>query len=273
MTRTTSLLSLCAFATLWSPQIAAQLDTKPLVENVDVDEKLGDHIDLSLKFNAADGREVALSELIDGSLPTVITPVYYSCPGLCTLVLNGVQQLVNASDLRLGEQYQIISVSFNTEDTVELAAKKAKNYYRAVSEPELAAKHWHFLTGSPENVNKLMDQIGFRYKRVGDEFSHPSVLALISPDGLITRYLYGVNYPVKDFRLSMVEASNGTVGSTLDKVLIYCFRYDPLAGKYVPYAWGIMRLGALLTLVFLAGLAAVLWRREWLNKRRLRRHA
>ncbi len=267
-------ISLCFALAVWFPAgLFAQLDTKPLIEDVGVDERLGETLDLEMTFTDASGATVKLKDLIDGSRPTVLTPVYYSCPGLCSLVLNGVQRLVNASDLDLGEDYQIISVSFNAEDTTALAAKKKNNYRRVVKAPDAVAEHWRFLTGSQENTSSLMNQIGFRYKRVGEEFSHASVLVLVSPDGLITRYLYGVDYPAKDFRLSMVEASDGRVGSTLDKVLIYCFRYDPLAGKYVPYAWGIMRLGAALTLLCLAVLVFVFWRGEWLNKRRLRQHA
>ena len=249
--------------------VLGQTDTRPIIEEVGVDEHLGDRLDLSLTFADTDGNTVALKDFINGDLPTVITPVYYSCPNLCTLVLNGVRNLINETDLILGEDYQILNVSFDPENTPQLASAKAANYYQTLIRPEPAREHWHYLTGREEQVSALMDAIGFRYKWANDQYSHASVLVLVSPNGKITRYIYGVDYDARDFRLSMVEASAGKVGSTVDKLLIYCFRYDPLSGKYVPYAWGIMRIGAGLSLLLLAVFGAFLWRNEFLNKRRL----
>ncbi len=250
----------------------AQLDTKPLIEEVGVDEHLGEVIDLNLTFVDETGKTVALRDLIKGDMPVVIAPVYYSCPNLCTLVLNGVRDLINETSLKLGEQYRVINISIDPENTPELAAEKAANYYETLNDPESGKAEWHYLTGTEENIVRVMDQIGFRYKKANDQYSHASVIVLASPKGLITRYIYGVQYNARDFRLAMVEASAGKVGSTLDKVLIYCFKYDPLAGKYVPVAQRIMKIGALITLLLLAGFVTFLWSRELLIKRRLGQH-
>jgi len=255
-----------------SQGLFGQLDTKPLIDEVGVDEHLGETLDLDLTFVDETGKTVALRELIDGDLPVVIAPVYYSCPNLCTLVLNGVRDLINETSLKLGDQYRVINISIDPTNTPELAAEKAANYYETLNEPESGKANWHYLTGTEENVARVMDQIGFRYKWINDQYSHASVIVLASPEGLITRYIYGVKYNARDFRLAMVEASAGTVGSTLDKVLIYCFKYDPLAGKYVPIARRIMRIGALITLLLLAAFVIFLWSKELLNKRRLGQH-
>jgi protein SCO1/2 len=244
---------------------------KPLVEDVGIDEKLGETVDLNLELVNRQGETVRLGDLLAGEMPTILAPVYYSCPGLCTLVLNGVREVIRDMDLQLGLDYQVLNVSFDPTNTPALAAAKADNYYRTLSEADARAarEHWYFLTGKAEAVAALMDQIGFRYKYVNDQYSHASAIVLLSPEGKITRYLAGINFPPKDTKLAVVEASGGQVGSPIDRVLTYCFRYDPLAGKYVPYAWGIMRIGAGASLILLLVGSFFLWKSEFFNKRRL----
>ena len=256
----------------WVLPVSGQLDTKPLIKDVGVDEHLGQKVDLSLTFTSMTGERVSLADLVRAGKPTVIAPVYYSCPNLCTLVLNGVRDAINGTDLVLGEDYQVLNVSFDPENTPELAAAKAANYYETLDDPKAADGAWRYLTGDKEQIAQLMDEIGFRYKKANGQYSHTSVLVLLSPEGVITRYLYGVRYPSRDFRLAVVEASAGKVGTTIDRLLIYCFRYDPLAGKYVPYAWGIMRAGAALTLIGFLVFGFILWKKELFKKRRLGHH-
>ena len=265
----------CLFACLsvWfvlSSCLLGQTDTVPLIENVGVDEHLGERIDLSLTFTDSSGTKKTLGEIVQGDKPTILAPVYYSCPRMCTLTLNGVKDLVDGLALTLGQDYRVVAVSFDPENTPELAQAKADNYRNALQKPEAAKEHWHFLTGDQANISALMDRIGFRYKKVNGQYSHVSVLVLLSPDGAITRYIYGLEYPPREVRLSLVEAADGKVGSTIDKILIYCFKYDALAGKYVPYAWGIMRIGALLTLAAVVTAGFFLWRKELLEIWRLR---
>ena len=257
----------------WSPvSLFAQLDSQPLIEDVGVEEHLGETINLDLEFTNRFGEKVTLGQLIQVNRPTILAPVYYSCPGLCTLVLNGVARLVNDLEFQMGTDYQVINISFDPTNTPDLAKEKAGNYYRTLNDAKAAESHWHFLTGQQENIAQFTQAIGFNYKKANDQYSHASVLVLVSPQGKITRYLYGVDYPGKDVRRALVEASQGKVGNTLDKMLMYCFRYDPLAGKYVPYAWGIMRIGAGLTLLIMLVGGFFLWKSDLLKKRRLRQH-
>ncbi|CAM2066113.1 SCO family protein [Sulfidibacter corallicola] len=251
---------------VWSEPATAQLDTKPLIEDVGVDEQLGEHVNLSLTLTDQHGKQVRLSEYFGDGKPVVLAPVYYSCPQLCTLVLNGVRDLIDDLPLELGEDYRVINVSFDPENTPELAASKAANYYQSTKNPTTSAENWHFLTGEAPAVENLMNQIGFRYKKVDDQYSHTSVIVLLSPKGVITRYVYGVTYPAKDVRLGLVEAAEGKVGSTIDKVLIYCFKYDPKAGKYVKDAMNMLRAGGVLTLLVMLVAGFFLWRSELFNR-------
>jgi len=249
--------------------IAAQVDTRPLVEDVGVDEHLGGVIDADLRFRDAQGQEVRLGDLMRGRQPIIFAPVYYSCPNLCTLVLNGVRDLINEMDLLPGKEYKVINISFDPANTPPLAAAKAENYAATLKDPS-AADHWYFLTGTEESIHAFTEAVGFKYKFINGQFSHASVLVLASPEGKITRYIYGVRYDAATARMALVEASAGKVGTTLEKVFVYCFRYDPLAGKYVPVAWRVMRIGGVLTLLVLAAGALFLWNLELTRKRRLR---
>lgn len=250
----------------------AQLDTKPLVQDVGVDEHSGQKIDLSLEFFDEQGQKVSLEQYFQDDIPVIIAPVYYSCPNLCTLVLNGVTGLIEEVDLKLGEEYKVLAVSFDPENTPELAREKAVNYRKLLTKSEHAETGWIFLTGKEDQVKALMDQIGFRYKWINGQYSHSSVIVLHSPDGTINRYVYGVEYPAERVRKALVEAGQGTIGSPFEQLMLYCFRYDPKAGKYVPMAYNIMRIGGILTLIAMGSVGWFLWRRELLNKRRLQQN-
>jgi len=249
----------------------AQLDTKPLIEDVGIDERLGNTIDLDLEFRDRNGRALELSDLLDDEKPTIFVPVYYTCPNLCTMILDGTRDLINELQLQLGVDFRVVNVSFDPSNTPELARQKAENYIATLRDPR-PADHWYFLTGEADRIEAFMDSIGFRFKKIEDLYSHTSVLVLASPEGKITRYVYGVDYDPKTVRMALVEAADGKVGSTLDRILIYCFKYDPLAGKYVPYAWGIMRIGAAASALVLVALVITLWRAELMRKRRLEHH-
>jgi len=259
-----SLVILCSVALAANASIDS---AAPLTEGVGVVEHLGDKIDTGLTFKDQDGNDVVLSDLLSQGKPVVLAPVYYTCPGMCTLVLNGLLELINDMSLDLGDDYIVINVSFDTRNTPELARQKAENYYKILDSNEQARK-WYFLTGSPENVDQLMSEIGFHYKPVEDQFSHASVLVLLEQNGTINRYVYGVTYPAKDVRLALIEASQGKIGSPFDQFLIYCFRYDPKAGKYVPMARNIMKAGGLATIIIMTLVGFFLWKKELPQLRR-----
>ena len=233
-------------------------------------ENLGGNLDLTLQFRDRHGNDLKLSSLINGEKPTILAPVYYSCPGLCTAILDTVRNLIGDIDLDLGDEYQVINVSFDPTNTPELADAKSKNYRSTLPEEkvEAAEKAWYFLTGEQDAITALMNRVGFHYKFINGQYSHVATLILISPEGKITRYLSGVGMGARDTKLALVEASGGKVGSPWDRAFSYCFRYDPTAGKYVPWAWRILRIGGVLTLIVMGIGGYLLWKSEFVRKRR-----
>lgn len=248
----------------------AQTGAAALIKDVGVEQKLGADIPRDLSFTDRHGKAVKLGQLIDGKV-TILVPVYYSCPGLCTSILGSVLKVIDEISLDLGEDYQIVNVSFDPTNTPELAREKAENYRSSLSKKtrEAAEKDWYFLTGNDENITTLMNQIGFYYKKVGEEYSHAAALVVVTPEGRIARYLTGIGISPKDARFAVVEASGGKVGSPIDLAISYCYRYDPRAGKYVPLAWRIMRIGCLLVLAAMIVGGFFLWKSEFVRKRRL----
>lgn len=244
-------------------------DTRPIISEVGVDEKRGETIDLSLTFKDRHGNDVRLKEIVKGDVPVILAPIYYNCPSLCTMVLNGASDVIDEMALRIGKDYRVINVSFDPSDTPTLAAAKSANYLNALETKENVETNWYWLTGSEPAIAELMDQIGFRYKKIDQDYSHTSTLVVLSPKGMISQYFYGVAYPARDVRFALVDAAEGRVGTTMDQILMYCFRFDPKAGKYVPYAWGIMRVGGVLTLIGMSIVGFFLWKLEFTERRRL----
>ena len=211
-------------------------------------ENLGEFIDLNLSFTKQDGELAKLSEIAPLRRPYIIAPVYYRCPRLCSLTLNFMLDTIKEMDLELGKDYSIITTSFNPKEGPELASNKAHAYYESAEPLEANEKSWPFLTGTPENTTKLMQEIGFSYEQDGEDFSHASVLVVLSPEGKITRYFYGFPIKPQDLKLALVEASEGIIGSTFDKVLLYCFRYDHTKGQYTFAVMNLVRVVGLLSL-------------------------
>lgn len=199
-------------------------------------EELGifEHLDSTLtdglKFTDENNQEVYLKDLI--TKPTIINLVYYECPGICTPLINGLSDVIKQSDIVLGTEYQIITISFDAGETYQLARKK-KNTYKKINSSDDVEHGWTFLTGDQANINKLLNELGFKVKKDGEEFIHPAALMVVSPQRKITRYLNGTYFNPFDFKLALVEASEGRSGPTINKVLNYCFSYDPAGKKYV----------------------------------------
>jgi len=249
--------------------------TPPPLE-VTVDEKLG--ADLSqLKMADETGKIVKLKDLHDGKRPIIIAPVYYNCPHLCTLTLNGLLQAIEREkDYKLGKDYQIITYSFNPDEGPNLAKTKQSNYLRklsAVNETNITnfIPFWHFLTGSAENIGAISSSIGFKYlketstnpKKTDTEYVHPALIIITTPDLKISRYLYGVEYSTTDFHMALLEAGEGKISKTIsDRLLLTCYSFDPVKRKYSLVAWRVMRLGSITAGVLLVGFVALLWLRE-----------
>jgi protein SCO1/2 len=243
-------------------------DTRPpLLRQVGIDQRLNQQLPLDLVFRNETGQQVPLRAYF-GRRPVVLTLVYYECPMLCNQVLNGLVSALRVLKFDAGREFDIVTVSFNPRETPALAAEKKQNYLARYKRPT-AADGWHFLTGEPEAIDALTRAVGFRYAYdpATKQFAHASAILVLTPDGRIARYFYGIEYAPKDLRLGLVEASQGKVGNLVDQVLLYCFHYDPATGKYGAIAMNIMRIGAVLTVLLLGGFMTVMWRRDARAKR------
>lgn len=196
---------------------------------VGIDEKLGQTIPLDLTFFLENGDSIALQQLIDK--PTILSFVYYRCPGICPRQLGGMAEMLRRLSLDPTRDYQVITISFDPADTPADSRDKKNNYLHAIGKP-YPEEAWRFLTGKAEPIARITDAVGYRYLQEEDYFLHPSGLIILTPDGKIVRYLYGLSFLPLDVQLALGEASEGKVGATIAKVMQYCYRYDPEGRKY-----------------------------------------
>ncbi|MEZ4704912.1 MAG: SCO family protein [Bdellovibrionota bacterium] len=240
-------------------------------ENVDVVEHIGSTIDLNLDFLDEEGQPVKLSEFFGKGKPVVLNLVYYECPMLCTLVLNGITESLNKikATWKPGEDYQMLSISIDHREIPEVAQVKREAYLKELKAQDHPGA-WRFLLGSEENVKKIADQIGFqyRYDQRMDEYAHPAVTFFLTESGKISRYLYGVSYEAKDVRFALGESAKGKTISTVEKVLLYCYRYDPNQKGYVLFAANVMKVGGLTTILLLSLFLGLLWRAEKISTKK-----
>jgi len=226
-------------------------------------EKLNTRIPLDLEFVDQDGRRMRLRDYFDGRRPVLLTLNYFRCPMLCGLILNGLLDGLQQLDWTAGQNFRVLTVSFDPLETHDLAALKRQNYLAAYGRPAAAAG-WDFLTGPPQAIQALLDATGFpvRWNDRRKEFIHPACVFVLTPDGRLSRYLYGVYFAPQTLRLSLVEASEGKIGTTVDHILLFCFHYDAAGRRYALAAMNLVRAGGLLTLLVLGGFLTLLWRRE-----------
>ena len=234
-------------------------------EGVEFEQKLGAQVPMGTGFLSASGEAVSLAELTGGR-PVLLVPAYYECPMLCSLVLSGVVSALDAVDLDAGQDYRVVVFSIDPEEGPEAAAEAARRHLRTDQRPA-AAEGFHFLTGDEESIRAVADAIGFRYRYLPerDEFAHSAGIVALTPEGTVARTFYGVEYAPRDLRLALVEAADGTIGTPVDEVLLYCFRYDPETGRYSAAILNIVRLGGLFTLAALGLFFLVSWRRDRLR--------
>jgi protein SCO1/2 len=255
-------------ATLLAALVAAvQPPPEPQAQEaaVDVVERLGERIPGSIRFVDSTGRDVAFSRLFARNAPIVLSLVYFDCPMLCSLVEKGLVKGLDQTGLVLGKDYSAVTVSFSPRDTPRKAAEAQRGYLQMLAHKTADAEaRWPFLTGNEREITELASALGFKYRWDGasQQFEHPAVSMVLAPDGKIARYLYGVDYDPRDLRLALVEASQGRVGTTLDRVLLKCFRYDPAARRYRLVAMNFVRAGAFCVFLALATGLTVLWRKE-----------
>lgn len=238
------------------------------LEKVDVTERLGTTLPRSLAFEDELGRAVKLGDYLDGKRPVVFTFNYSNCPMLCSLMLNGFVAGLKDLDYVPGNEFRVVTVSIDPKETSERARETKNKYLRDLGKPE-AKDGWHFLTTDQATVDAYAKALGFGYfyNQERKEYAHPSAMAVASPDGKVVRYLYGIEYPKSSLRLALLEASQGKIGNPFDRLVLYCFHYDSVAGKYAPKAANIMRVGGAVSVLALIGFLIVLFRAE-LRKRK-----
>jgi protein SCO1 len=243
--------------------------TPVALEEVRVEERLGAALPLDDPFTDWRGRPFTLRQALDGRRPVVLALVYYDCPMLCGLMLAGLGKSMGQNGLELGKDFQAVAVSFDPAERPGLAAERRRGYLQSMGRTD-GGEEWPFAVGPAASSRRLADALGFHYKRddVSGEWAHVAAMFVLTPDGHVSRYLYGIQYPPKDLRLALVEAAGGRVGTSFDRLLLTCYRYDPATRRYQPYAFGIVRAGALLTLVALASLVGRLFWRERVRARR-----
>jgi len=231
------------------------------LEGVGIDEHLDMALPLDLEFKNEAGETVKLGRYFDGRRPVILTLVYFGCPMLCNLVSNAQMEAMKAlKGFTPGKEYQAVTVSFDPRETPELARLKKENYVKAYGDPAVA-RGWHFLTGRQKEIEQLTATAGFRYRwdERQQQFAHAAAIMVVTPDGRLSRYLYGVGYDPKVLRLSLVEASQGRIGSTADRVLLYCFHYDPDQRGYVLAARNLMAAAGGLSVLIMAAWLVPVW--------------
>jgi protein SCO1/2 len=238
-------------------------------DGIEIQDRRGAELPRDVMLTAHDGRAVALGEYLDGSRPTLLVLAYYSCPQLCTVVLNGVLAGIKGLDFAIGKDFRVVVVSIDPRDTTEVAAAKRKNYLEAYGHEELPPGDWDFLIGSEAQVRRLADTVGFPYRwdPVSQQYAHAAGVFLLTPHGKLSNTLYGITFPSRDLKFSLMEASQGQLGTAWDKVFLRCFHWDPNARGYKLAALQLMKIGGLITVVGLTFLILMLRRAE--RRRRL----
>ena len=254
----------CVLAVFAAPPARAEnQNEKPkLLQDVGLDQNLNQQVPLDLNFRDESGKTVQLSEYF-GEKPVILALVYYECPMLCTQVLNGLLRSMKIIPLDVGKQFNVVTVSFNPREKPGLAMNKKRVYVGLYARPG-ATEGWHFLTGDDASIKRLAQAVGFRYAydADSDQFAHASGIMVLTPQGKISRYFYGIDYPSRDLRLSLVEASANKIGSPVDQVLLFCYHYDPTTGKYGLVIANVLRLAALAFSLMLGAFLLVMFQRE-----------
>lgn len=233
-----------------------------LLKEVGINQKLNQSIPLNLVFRDEHGKTVQLGDYF-GQKPVILSMVYYNCPMLCTQVLNGIESSLKLIPMDIGKQFNVVTVSIDPTERPVLADAKQALYTGLYGRPG-AAEGWHFLTGDEPQIRQLANALGFRYAYDPDskQFAHASAIMLLTPEGKISRYFYGIQFPSRDLRLGLVEASEGKIGTPVDQVLLFCYHYDPSTGKYGLLISRLIQTAGAVTVLAIATLILVLYKKE-----------
>jgi protein SCO1 len=247
---------------LCSAAAFAQDPPAGVLADIGIDQKLNAQIPMDLMFRDEAGRDVRIGNYFDHK-PVILSLVYYECPMLCSMTLNGLVKSLRPLSFTVGNEFEVVTVSFDPSEKPDLAAAKKSGYMKDYGRPG-AGSGWHFLTGSADSIRRLTDAAGYRYKwdEYTKQWAHVSAILILTPDGRVSQYLYGIEFSAKDVRLSLVQASQNKIGTIIDRALLYCYHYNPDTGKYGLVIMNAVRLAGLATVAALALFIAINIRRE-----------
>jgi len=250
------------FSLFWVSPLFAHDDRPVALRNVDLEQKLGAQVPLDVEFRDESGRTVTLKDYF-GRRPLILSLVYYSCQDLCPLTLDGLVRGMRPLSFNIGDQFDVLTVSFDPRDNPALVAAKKNDFVKQYSRPG-AEKGWHFLTGDETAIRRLTEAVGFRYnyEKENDRFGHATGIILLTPDGKIARYFYGIEFSPRDLRLGLIEASAKKIASPIDQLLLFCYHYDPATGKYSLLVTNLVRLAGIATVLALVAFIAIMLRRD-----------
>jgi protein SCO1 len=231
------------------------------LRDVRIEQKLEQQLPLDLAFRDEDGQTVKLGHYF-GQKPVVLALVYYDCPMLCTQVLNGMVTSFRVLPFQIGNEFEVVTISFDPRETPALASSKKKIYVDYLPEKMRSGANngWHFLTGDEVSIKQITDAVGFRYHydEATKQFAHASAIMVTTPQGKLSRYFYGIDYPARDLRLGLIESSQNKIGSPVDQLLLYCYHYDPATGKYGAAVMNVMRIGGVITVLAILAMLLLL---------------
>jgi protein SCO1/2 len=261
------LLALAALALVAAAPAAQAEEALPKqLEGVNIEERLGALVDPELTFTDHTGKSVKLGDYLDQDVPVLLTLNYYRCKMLCSLQLNAVVEGLRGLEWKPGQNFRMVTVSIDPRESWELARDKRASYLKSLDRGEV---DWSYLVGEEPQIQQLARTVGFsyRYDEEQDQYAHGAAIFFLSPEGKVSRYLYGIDYPSQSLKFALMEAADGRIGSTVDKVLLSCFHYDSSLGAYGPFAFGIMRLGGIVTAIALFGWLSFMWARDRYRQR------
>jgi protein SCO1/2 len=255
---------------LYSPKTYDPAESEPnglptALQTVGIDQKLGEQLPLDDQFKDENGNNVRLGDYFKKGRPVILALVYYECPMLCNQVLNGLSGSLKGINFDAGKEFEIIAISFDPRENekADLAKNKKANYVERYGRAG-AEDGWHFLTGTQDSIDSITKAVGFNYHwdEKTNQFAHAGGIMVITPEGKVSRYFFGIDYAPKDLKFALMESANDKVGSPVDKLLLYCYHYDPASGKYGLAILNVMRLGAIATMLGLGAMVFVFWRRN-----------
>ncbi|MCH8557786.1 MAG: SCO family protein [Balneolia bacterium] len=234
-----------------------------LLRQLEIQEQLGEYVPGDIMVTNEEGIEVPLSTYFESGKPVLLNLIYFNCPSMCSLILNGVADAVDQVRWVPGSEYEVVTISIDPDEDHLMASNQKETYINRVNRDGIE-NGWHFLTADQENIDRITEAVGmpFVWSDEAQEFLHGSAIMFLSPEGKITRYLYGVQYRELDVRNALFDAAGGRVGSTLERIALYCFTFDAESGSYVPYAMNIMKVSGVVILMGLGLFLGIFWLRE-----------